>query len=84
MFREATLVFKDGRLIVRDGAALDQVWGRTHRVTPTYDRLIEKRIAPYYEQYFGLKSDAFATPEWLGGAGVPNGGDLFREQPCGK
>lgn len=83
MFRSAALVFKDGQLIVRDGVALDPVWGRTHRVTPAYDRQIEKRIAPYYEQHFGLRSDAFSAPDWLGGAGVPGGGgDLFREQPC--
>jgi formylmethanofuran dehydrogenase subunit A len=84
MFRSASLVFKDGGLIVRDGWALDQVWGKTQRVAPSYDRQIEKRIASYYEQYFGLGADAFAAPNWLGGAGVPGGGDLFREQPCGK
>jgi formylmethanofuran dehydrogenase subunit A len=83
MFRSATLVFKDGRLIVRDGVALEQVWGKTHRVSPAYDRQIEKRLAPYYDQYFGLKADAFATPDWLG-VGVPGGGDLFREQPIVK
>jgi formylmethanofuran dehydrogenase subunit A len=58
MFRAAALVFKDGELVVRDGAVTHYRWGRALGVKPERDRAIDQRMTRYYEDRFGL-SDAF-------------------------
>jgi formylmethanofuran dehydrogenase subunit A len=63
MFRAAALVFKDGELVVRDGAVTHYRWGRALNVRPERDRAIDHRMTRYYEARFGL-SDAFVkVPE---------------------
>jgi formylmethanofuran dehydrogenase subunit A len=58
MFRAAALVFKDGELVVRDGAVTHCRWGRALTVQPQRDRAIDRRMTRYYETRYGL-SDAF-------------------------
>ncbi|HLH88494.1 MAG TPA: formylmethanofuran dehydrogenase subunit A [Xanthobacteraceae bacterium] len=58
MFRAAALVFKDGELVVREGAVTGYRWGRALTVRPARDRAIDQRMTRYYEDRYGL-SDAF-------------------------
>jgi formylmethanofuran dehydrogenase subunit A len=79
MFRAAALVFKDGELVVRDGAVTQYRWGRALTVRPERDRAIDARMTRYYEDRFGL-SDAFLkVPEHA--IGRP---DPFGLVPCAR
>jgi formylmethanofuran dehydrogenase subunit A len=79
MFRAAALVFKDGELVVRDGAVTHYRWGRALTVRPERDRAIDARMTRYYEDRFGL-SDAFLkVPEHA--IGRPN---PFGLVPCAR
>ena len=79
MFRAAALVFKDGELLVRDGAVTHYRWGRALNVRPGRDRAIDQRMTRYYEDRFGL-SDAFLkVPEHAIGRPQP-----FGLVPCAR
>jgi formylmethanofuran dehydrogenase subunit A len=79
MFRAAALVFKDGELVVRDGAVTHYRWGRALGVKPERDRAIDQRMTRYYEDRFGL-SDAFLkVPEHAIGRPQP-----FELVPCAR
>jgi formylmethanofuran dehydrogenase subunit A len=54
MFERPDLVFKSGRLVVRDGALVAMAQGCTHVVRPGFDDLIERRIARYFDERIGL------------------------------
>lgn len=68
MFACVHLLFKDGRLVVRDGEILaPEVTGAVHLVRPGFDAAIEKRIRTFFETYrdrrlssFGLAPDELA------------------------
>jgi formylmethanofuran dehydrogenase subunit A len=63
-FRHAELVFKDGRLAVRNGAPVETLFGRTLSVRPGFDPAIETRLAPWHERTFGTSPSAFdVVPE---------------------
>lgn len=71
MFSRAKLVFKDGRLVVRDGEVVDLAPGTTHVVRPAFDRGIEGRINRWFDETIGLKMGHFriADGELRGGRG---------------
>jgi formylmethanofuran dehydrogenase subunit A len=76
-FRHAALVFKDGRLAVRDGAPVETLFGRTLSVRPGFDAAIESRLAEWQERIFGTSPRAFdVLPEPLGVA------NRFETIPC--
>jgi formylmethanofuran dehydrogenase subunit A len=50
MFSSPAYVFKDGKLIARDGTLLAAPTGGIHYVTPEYDRGIEKTVRAYSER----------------------------------
>jgi len=77
MFRGATLVFKDGRLVVRDGEVIDQSFGQALVVSVERDRSIDRRLGDYYERRYGLTTDLLAVPE--SAIGKP---DPFELVPC--
>jgi len=60
MFRAASLVFKDGELVVRDGTVTHYRWGRALTVAPGHDRAIERRMQDYYSDRYGLPADIMA------------------------
>jgi len=62
MFRTAALVLKDGHPIVRDGEVLATPFGRVLSVRPGYDRAIERRLASFYEQTYGVAHTEFDVP----------------------
>lgn len=57
MFREAALVFKNGKLVIRDGGALDPLFGRTLRANPDFESAIKVRMRDYYQERYGLSPD---------------------------
>jgi formylmethanofuran dehydrogenase subunit A len=55
MFGHPDLVFKEGRLAVRDGRLGETVWGATHVVRPQYDPAIETRLADHFERFMTVR-----------------------------
>ncbi len=78
MFREAALVFKDGRPVVREGRADTSIFGRTLAASPGYDRAIERQLAARSERLFGVAHDVFDVPEHLFGTRA----EPFETVPC--
>lgn len=66
MFRNATMVFKDGALVCRDGDAVAATRGKVLRVAPDYDTAVERRLAGFYDQTLGVPHTAFDVPDWVG------------------
>ncbi|MGQ0445064.1 MAG: formylmethanofuran dehydrogenase subunit A [Beijerinckiaceae bacterium] len=79
MFRFAHLVFKDGDLVVRDGRVSHYRWGKALKVTPGYDKAIDRRLAGYYDRHFGNSRDLFVVKEHL----LPRA-DAFAEVACAR
>lgn len=77
MFRFAHLVFKDGDLVVRDGRVRHYRWGKALKVSPGYDKAIDRRLAGYYDSHFGSSRDMFAVKEHL----LPRA-ESFQEVAC--
>ena len=63
MFRSAERVYKDGDLVVRDGAVTRYRFGRTLQVAPAVDGAMQRRMAEYYDARYGLPSDFMRVPE---------------------
>jgi formylmethanofuran dehydrogenase subunit A len=63
MFRSAARVYKDGDLVVRDGAVTHYRFGRAIQVSPSVDASIRRRMDRYYDERYGLPSDFMAAPE---------------------
>jgi len=63
MFARPDYVFKDGRLIVRDGALVDMTWGSTHVARPAFDRAIERSLRDHFERYQTVRLDNFAIAD---------------------
>jgi formylmethanofuran dehydrogenase subunit A len=59
MFAEASLVFKSGDLVVRDGAIVRESFGRAFAVRPDFDKAVAGRMHEYYLERYGLSSDVF-------------------------
>ena len=63
MFRSAARVYKDGDLVVRDGAVTHYRFGRAINVSPSVDAAMRKRMEGYYDARYGLPSDFMSVPE---------------------
>ena len=79
MFRAASLVFKDGELVVRDGQVTRYRWGRALTVAPGHDRAIERRMQDYYSDRYGLPADVMTVPATAIGRPEP-----FEAVPCAR
>ena len=79
MFRAASLVFKDGELVVRDGQVTRYRWGRALTVAPGHDRAIERRMQDYYSDRYGLPADIMTVPATAIGRPEP-----FEAVPCAR
>jgi formylmethanofuran dehydrogenase subunit A len=77
MFRAASLVFKDGDLVVRDGEVTHYRWGRALTVAPGHEHAIERRMRDYYSDRYGLSTEAMAVP--ASAIGRPG---AFEQVPC--
>ena len=63
MFGTAHLVFKDGALVVRDGAVIRTHWGRTLSVGPEHDRAVDRRMDDYCQARYGRDAGFLSVPE---------------------
>jgi formylmethanofuran dehydrogenase subunit A len=77
MFRAASLVFKDGDLVVRDGEVTHYRWGRALTVAPGLDAAIARRMDGYYADRYGLPVNVVAVPATAIGRPHP-----FEQVPC--
>ena len=59
MFSVPAYVFKDGRLVVRDGRLIEVVWGATHSLRPDHDPGIEERLRDHFERYHTVRLGNF-------------------------
>ncbi len=57
MFATPLLVFKDGRVIVRDGRVVEDTGGTTHVVRPDYDPAIGRELVEYFDRYMTVRAD---------------------------
>ena len=69
MFRAAARVYKDGELVVRDGAVTHYRFGRALHVAPAVEASMKRRMREYYEARYGLSSDFLRVPD--GAVGRP-------------
>jgi formylmethanofuran dehydrogenase subunit A len=70
MFRAAARVYKDGDLVVRDGAVSHTRFGRALHATPAVEASMQRRMQEYYDARYGLKSDFMRVPD--GAVGRPH------------
>jgi formylmethanofuran dehydrogenase subunit A len=63
MFSRPDYVFKDGKLVARDGKLVDIAWGATHVARPTFDRGIERSLRDHFERYYTVRLDNFAVAD---------------------
>jgi formylmethanofuran dehydrogenase subunit A len=63
MFARPDYVFKDGRLVVRDGALVESAWGATHAARPAFDRAVERRMGEFFARYQTQRSGSFAVAD---------------------
>jgi formylmethanofuran dehydrogenase subunit A len=61
MFAAADLVFKNGELIVRNGAVVQRRPGTAQIIYPDFDRRIERRIQSYFDRFYSLKLKHFTV-----------------------
>jgi len=77
MFREAALVFKSGKLVVRDGTVTAEPFGQALTVAPARERAIERRMRDYYAERYGLSPDFMTVADAAIGRPQP-----FENVPC--
>jgi formylmethanofuran dehydrogenase subunit A len=63
MFARAALVLKNGRVVVRDGEVVARVQGTAQRVSPEYDRRIERSIKVYFDRFYSLSLDNYQVSD---------------------
>jgi len=77
MFRAASLVFKDGELVVRDGQVTRYRWGRALSVRAPHATAIERRMSDYYAERYGIGPEAVRVQ-----ASLIDRPDPFEDVPC--
>ncbi len=79
MFAQPDYVFKNGELVVKDGAINKVVWGATQVVRPEYDPAIEKSLHEFFDRYHTMRLEHFKMQdEEIAG----NGGGRIQVHPC--
>ncbi|QPK61483.1 formylmethanofuran dehydrogenase subunit A [Methylomonas sp. LL1] len=59
MFADAALLFKNGRLVVKDGEVIARPAGHAQTVQPDFDRHIERDIQNHFDRFYSLKLNNF-------------------------
>ena len=59
MFARPAYVFKDGRLVVRNGKLIALSQGRTHRAFPPFDSSIRRTLRPYFAHHQSMSLEHF-------------------------
>ncbi|HEY7690174.1 MAG TPA: formylmethanofuran dehydrogenase subunit A [Dongiaceae bacterium] len=63
MFAKPDYVFKDGRIVVRDGKLVEIAWGATHVARPSFDSAVERKIGDFFERFQTMRSSNFAVAD---------------------
>ena len=63
MFAKPEYVFKDGRMVVKNGRIVAVTQGTTHVVRPDYDSGIETSLRRFFEQYHTVRMENFAIAD---------------------
>jgi formylmethanofuran dehydrogenase subunit A len=63
MFACPHLVFKRGKIIVRDGVIVDWASGATHTIRPQWERTGVERFRNYIEQHHTLAMEQFVISD---------------------
>lgn len=61
MFADAALLFKNGDLVVRDGAVTARPAGSAPTVTPVYDIGITRTVKQHFDRFYSLKLSQYAV-----------------------
>ena len=77
MFERPDYVFKDGRVVVRDGVVIDAVDGATHVARPQFDGGVEGALRRHFESYRTVRLDNFKIGD---GEIEEAGGRLLRHE----
>ena len=59
MFADADLVFKNGRLVVKDGEVITRPTGNAQTIQPHFDPRIEGDIQNHFDRFYSLKLNNF-------------------------
>lgn len=70
MFARPEYVFKDGRLVVRDGVIVATCDGATHTVRPEFDRRIERTLGDHFERFGTVRIGNFRISDEEIGPGL--------------
>ena len=63
MFSRCSMLFKDGRCVVRDGQLRDRVFGATQFVTPGFDQRIVAPVRRHFERYSTISADNYVLSD---------------------
>ena len=63
MFGAPEMVFKNGKLIVRNGIIVSAVQGATHVARPDFDKGIERSLKDYFQRYHTVQMDNFRVSD---------------------
>lgn len=61
MFDRAALVFKNGRLVVRDGEVVERIRGTARTIHPGYDPDIKRMVKNHFDRFYSLSLDNFTV-----------------------
>jgi formylmethanofuran dehydrogenase subunit A len=81
MFGKPDYVFKDGRLVVRDGKLIEVTWGATHVARPAFDGAMDRQMGAYFERFQTVRSANFRVAD--GEIEDVAGGRLVKHAPVG-
>lgn len=59
MFDRAALVFKNGRLVVRDGEVVEHIRGTAQMIYPSYNPGIKRTIKNHFDRFYSLSLENF-------------------------
>jgi formylmethanofuran dehydrogenase subunit A len=59
MFERAALVFKNGRLVVRDGAIVERLAGQAQIILPHYEDSIRRTVKSHFDSFYSLSLHNF-------------------------
>lgn len=81
MFSKPVCVFKDGKLVARNGKIVQVVYGATHSLRPEYDPAIEKSLNQYFNKFHTMKLGNFRL---MDDEILDHGKGHLHIQPCRK
>jgi formylmethanofuran dehydrogenase subunit A len=63
MFDRAALVFKNGRLVVRDGDIVERQSGKAQTILPHYDAGIRQTVQRHFDRFYSLSLNNFMVSD---------------------